>query len=95
MNAGSYGSCPRPVFEASQRISESIEANPDGFYRIKLAGMLIDVRTRLAKFINAKEVDDVVMITSATHGINNVLHNVDWQEGDTLIGCECDLLSAE
>jgi hercynylcysteine S-oxide lyase len=52
--------------------------------------MLIDVRARLAKFINAKEVDDVVMITNTTHGINNVLHNVDWQEGDKLIGCEHD-----
>jgi selenocysteine lyase/cysteine desulfurase len=86
--SGSYGSCPRPVFEESQRISESIEANPDMFYRIKLAGKLIDVRARLAKFINAEEVEDVVMINNATHGINNILHNLDWKAGDTLIGCE-------
>lgn len=86
LNQGSYGTCPRPVFEASKRVSEEIEANPDHFYRIKLAQKLIDVRTRLAKFINAKEADEVVMITNATHGINNVLHNIPWKADDILIG---------
>lgn len=76
------------MFEASYKISQEIEANPDHYYRIKLAQELIDVRTRLAEFINAKEIDEVVMIPNATHGVNNVLHNIPWKEGDILIGCE-------
>jgi hypothetical protein len=50
--------------------------------------MLVDVRTRLAKFINAPDVDDVVLVPNTSHGINVVFHNIDWQPDDILIGCE-------
>lgn len=50
--------------------------------------MMVDVRKRLAKFINAPDVDDVVLVTNTTHGINVVLHNIDWQPGDILVGCK-------
>lgn len=85
---GSYGACPRPVYEASQRLCDQIEANPDRFIRITLASMMVDVRKRLAKFINAPDVDDIVLVSNASHGFNTVLHNIDWKSDDIIIGCK-------
>ncbi|PVF97291.1 PLP-dependent transferase [Serendipita vermifera] len=86
LNNGSYGSPPRPVIEASHKIWEKIEGNPDLFHRINMEKELLAVRTRIAKFINAAGPDEVVMIPNTTHGVNTVLHNIHWKSEDILIG---------
>lgn len=42
-------------------------------------------RGLLADFIGAKE-DEVVLVPNATHGLNTVLRNFEWREGDILLG---------
>ena len=46
---------------------------------------LIHTRTRLAKFIEAGDTDEVVLVPNASHGINTILKNFDWHEGDIII----------
>lgn len=57
---------------------------PDLF--IRRASMLIIplVREKIAKLVNA-EVDEVVLIPNTTHGINTILHNLEWKEEDYLV----------
>ncbi|KAG8839491.1 hypothetical protein FRC20_006014 [Serendipita sp. 405] len=86
LNHGSYGSCPRPVFDSAQEMALKIESKPDYFFRIELFGYMKAVRESLATFINASHIDEVVMVPNATHGINVILHNLQLKEGDILIG---------
>ncbi|KAG6917108.1 hypothetical protein DXG01_003928 [Tephrocybe rancida] len=84
LNSGSYGSTPVPVLDAVQKLTMQIEANPDLFHRLEFQPLLLDVRRRLAQLIGA-DVDEVVLVSNASLGINTVLRNFEWEEGDTLI----------
>jgi cysteine sulfinate desulfinase/cysteine desulfurase-like protein len=81
---GSYGSLPNPVRQAANELTALIERNPDKFMRQTYLPLLTSVRGRLANFIGA-ESDEVVLVPNASHGINTVLKNFEWQEGDILI----------
>jgi hercynylcysteine S-oxide lyase len=76
------------VMDAAHKISEKIESNPDLFHRFHLIESMKSVRLRLAKFINAADVDELVLVPNTTHGVNTVLHNFNWKEDDILIECE-------
>jgi selenocysteine lyase/cysteine desulfurase len=84
MLPGSYGSLPNLVREAADKLTTLVERNPDKFMRFTSLPLLTHVRERLAKFIGA-ETDEVVLVPNASHGINTVLKNFEWQQGDILI----------
>lgn len=88
LNNGSYGSVPKPVVEACRKIQDTIESRPDHFMRIELEPAMDNVRNRLAKVINARDVDEVVLVPNTTHGVNVVLNNLrdTWTKDDALIG---------
>jgi selenocysteine lyase/cysteine desulfurase len=75
---------PVPVSEACKRIADEIEANPDRFIRLTYEPRHIRSRERIAEVIGA-EVDECVLVPSATHGINTVLRNIDWKKGDVIV----------
>jgi hercynylcysteine S-oxide lyase len=81
---GSYGSLSNPVRHAANELTTLIESNPDKFIRLTYAPLLIHVRERLARFIGA-ETDELVLVPNTSHGINTVLRNFAWQQGDILI----------
>ncbi|KAJ3513808.1 hypothetical protein NLJ89_g2748 [Agrocybe chaxingu] len=83
LNNGSYGTTPKPVLKAVHDLTDQIEANPDLFHRISYPPMLNDVRARIAKLIGAKT-DEVVLVTNASMGLNVVLRNFNWEEGDAI-----------
>ncbi|KAG5641881.1 hypothetical protein DXG03_004021 [Asterophora parasitica] len=84
LNSGSYGATPRPVLDAVNKLALEVEANPDLFHRLQFQERLIDVRRRLAQLIGA-DVDEVVLVSNASTGINIALRNFEWEKGDTLI----------
>lgn len=84
LNNGSYGSLPRPVAAACQKLEEEVEARPDLFIRRKYANHLQDVREQLARLVHA-ELSEIVMVPNATLGINTVLRNIEWTQGDIII----------
>ena len=59
--------------------------------RLELEGLLDNTRARVAKLIGA-ETDEVVFVPNATHGVNTVLRNFEWHEGDVLIDSECHFI---
>jgi len=81
---GSYGSLPKPVRVVCDELSTRIEANPDKFLRIGYIHHWIEARSRLAKLIGA-DTDECVLVNNTLHGINTILRNFEWHEGDIII----------
>ncbi|PPQ86611.1 hypothetical protein CVT26_012983 [Gymnopilus dilepis] len=84
LNNGSYGTPPKPVLRAAEELTAKIEANPDYFIRIEYLPLLADVRHRLATFVGAKT-EEVVLVTNASVGLNTILRNLEWEEGDLIL----------
>jgi len=83
---GSYGTTPRPVLEAINQLTLRIEANPDLFHRVEYKPMLVNARQKVADLIGAK-LDEVVLVSNASMGVNTILRNFDWEEGDIIYSC--------
>ena len=88
LNHGSFGACPRPVFEELQRWQLAMERNPVEFLARRSAGLLRAARQRLALYLGA-EVDDLVFVPNATTGVNTVAqslaHSLALQPGDEVL----------
>ena len=88
LNHGSFGACPRPVFEAYQRWQAELERQPVEFLGRRAADLLAESRAALAAYLGAAA-DDVVYFPNPTTAINMVARNVarlavegDRDEGD-------------
>ncbi|KZT60599.1 PLP-dependent transferase [Calocera cornea HHB12733] len=84
LNHGSYGSLPIPVLRATEKLAIEAEQRPDLFLRNTARRLLEEVRARVAPVVKA-DVEDCVILTNATHGVNTVLFNIEWQPGDVIV----------
>ncbi|KAI0784243.1 PLP-dependent transferase [Abortiporus biennis] len=84
LNHGSYGSLPLPVYHDAEQIALLAEKNPDRFHRITYLPLLDESRALVADLIGA-DIDEVALVPNATHGVNTVLRNFEWREGDVII----------
>jgi selenocysteine lyase/cysteine desulfurase len=85
LNHGSYGSLPLPVKAYVDQLENEAEANPDLWYRFKYYPRLTAVREQVAQLIGAR-VDECVIVQNTSVGLNTILREFDWREGDVLIG---------
>lgn len=86
LNHGSYGACPRPVFERYQAWQVQLERQPVAFLDPArgLAGWMRDARVALAGVVGANP-DDLVGVMNATVGLNIVAQSLDLREGDEIL----------
>ena len=75
LNHGSFGACPRPVFETYQRWQVELERQPVEFLGRRAAELLAESRAALAAYLGAAA-DDVVYFPNPTTAINMVARNV-------------------
>ena len=75
LNHGSFGACPRPVFEAYQRWQAELERQPVEFLGRRATDLLAESRAALAAYLGAAA-DDVVYFPNPTTAINMVARNV-------------------
>jgi isopenicillin-N epimerase len=87
LNHGSYGACPRPVFEAWQRWQAEMERNPVEFLGRCSAALLAAARERLAQALGA-DARDLVFVPNATTGVNTVAQSL-------ALGPEDEVLSTD
>lgn len=83
---GSYGASPLPVLAAVNKMTMEIEANPDRFHRISYQAPLLDIRRKLAQLIGANT-DECVLVPNASSGLNIILRNFEWEQGDIIVPC--------
>lgn len=86
LNHGSFGACPRPVFEASQKWQRELESNPVAFMG-RLPDLLAQARACLAHYVGT-EADNLVFVSNATHGINVVARSLKLGAGDEVLGTD-------
>ena len=95
LNHGSYGACPRPVFERYQAWQRELEREPVDFIGRRLPGLLAAARAELAEFVGARP-DDLTFVPNATTGVNMAARALDLREGDEVLASDleygaCDL----
>jgi isopenicillin-N epimerase len=74
LNNGSYGACPRPVFEAYQRWQVELEEHPGGYFT-RRAALMTEARTKLAEYLHTDQ-SRLGFVTNATMGVNVVAHSL-------------------
>jgi len=83
LNHGSFGACPRPVFEDYQRWQLQLESQPVAFLDPArgLSGWMREARVALAAELGAAP-DDLVGLTNATYALNIVAQSLDLRPCD-------------
>lgn len=96
LNHGSYGACPRPVFETYQRWQLQLERQPIAFLDPArgLTGWMRDGRAAVAGLVGA-DPDDLVGLTNATHGLNIVAQSLDLKPGDEILTTDHEYAALE
>jgi hypothetical protein len=70
-----------------RKMSDEIESFPDRFMRRDYLPKLLHVREQLAEIIGAST-QEVVLVPNATHGVNNIVTQINWNDGDVIVMCK-------
>lgn len=81
---GSYGSPPLCVIEAKEKLSREMDARIDVWERRRVEPRFAEIRAAVGPLIGA-EVGDVVLVPNTTHGVNTIVYNLDWEDGDIIL----------
>lgn len=84
LNFGSFGACPKPVFENYQRWQMELERDPVQFMTVKGPVHLKNSREALASFISCDS-NDLVLVTNPSYGLNIVAKSLKLAPGDEIL----------
>lgn len=84
LNFGSFGSCPRPVFEDYQSWQRLLEREPVQFIAVNGVSYLKSSREALAAYIHC-DADDLVYVTNPSYAINIVAKSLKLEPGDEVL----------
>ena len=84
-NHGSFGAVPKDVSAAQHKYLLQCEARPDRWFRQDYFACVDEARRKLAAYINAPSVDDVVMVENASGGVNAVMRSMNWADGGVIL----------
>jgi isopenicillin-N epimerase len=84
LNHGSYGACPRPVFERYQTLQLELEGQPVEFLGRRLGEQMAEARASLAAYLGA-DADEVVYHPNVTSALNVVARSLPLGEGDEIL----------
>jgi selenocysteine lyase/cysteine desulfurase len=89
LNHGSFSAYPSPVQETQNHYQKLAHERPDTFIVYDLPGIIDGAREALVGLLGGDKgemhVDEVVLVNNATTGINVVLRNLKFEEGDVIV----------
>ncbi len=88
LNHGSYGACPRPVWETYTAWQGQVERQPVEFSR-RHEALLASARTSLAAMVNVQP-NDLVFMVNATSGINVIARSFPLAPGDEILSTDLE-----
>ena len=84
LNFGSFGACPKPIFERYQAYQLELENEPVAFIAHKSTQYLQAARSALGSFLNC-DANDVVCIMNPSYGVNIIARSLNLQAGDEIL----------
>ena len=86
LNHGSFGACPRPVFDAYQQWQRELERQPVEFLALErgLPARLDEARRALAAYVGAAP-ENLTFVPNATTGVNAVARSLVLGAGDEVL----------
>jgi isopenicillin-N epimerase len=95
LNHGSFGACPRPVFERYQSWQRELEAEPVDFLDRRLPALLDAARAALAAYVGCAA-RDLAFVQNATTGVNLAARSLPLGSDDEVLATDleygaCDL----
>lgn len=84
LNHGSFGACPRPVFQAYQNWQLELEGQPVEFLGRRLSEFMRAPRVALAEELGTSP-DNVAGVVNATAGLNIIAQSLDLKPGDQIL----------
>ena len=89
LNHGSYGACPRAVFERYQAWQVELERQPVEFLGRRIEGLLAEARAAFASYVGARA-DDLVFVENTTAGVNVAARSLALQPGDEVLSTDLE-----
>ena len=84
LNFGSFGACPKPIFEKYQSFQLELEQEPVQFMTVKGMEYLKASRIALANFIHCNA-DDVVYVPNPSYAVNIIAKSFDLKADDEVL----------
>lgn len=84
LNFGSFGACPKPVFEKYQQLQLELEQEPVQFITVKGVQYLKNSRASLANYIHCDS-DDIVYVTNPSYAVNIIAKSLGLKNGDEIL----------
>lgn len=84
LNHGSFGSCPKPIFEEFQRYQIELESEPVEFITKKQPKYLKTARESLAQFVGCNA-GDLFFTSNPTYAINIIMRSIKLEPGDEIL----------
>ena len=84
LNHGSFGACPKPVFEEYQRWQLELERQPVAFLGRRFNELMRAARTALAAYLGT-QAGNLVYVPNATVGLNTVARSLNLRAGDEVL----------
>ncbi len=84
LNFGSFGACPKPIFDDYIQWQYLLEQEPVQFIAFEGVKYLQKSRKALAKYIHC-DPDDVVLVTNPSYAVNAIAKSFPLQAGDEIL----------
>lgn len=84
LNHGSFGACPRDVFQVYQNWQRELECNPVAFISQRQPALLEESRSKLAAYLGV-EPNSVVYMTNPTTAFNMAARSLELKPGDEVL----------
>ncbi len=84
LNHGSYGACPKPVFEDYQKWQIKLERDPVKFLTNDVYEQLEISRNELSKYINCDK-NDITYFPNPTHAVASIIDNIKINPEDEIL----------
>ncbi len=85
LNFGSFGACPKPLFEDYQKWQLELEYEPVQYITVNGPKYLQQSREALGGYIHF-HADDIVFVTNPSYAVNIIAKSFPLQEGDEILG---------
>ena len=84
LNFGSFGACPKVIFDDYQNWQRVLESEPVQFIAFEGPKLLAQSRAALSQFVGCAA-DDLVYVTNPTYAVNIVAKSLNLEAGDEIL----------